>query len=158
MALLEAEVTGAKQAVVHLEGYSRHIRDFRDLWPEIVDAFVAREQLWFGKEGEGSWPALSPEYAAWKAVVHPGKPKLVLSGDLKRSLTDPSRAKLAETDHMLVLGSSDPKAAWHQHGTGRMPARPPLIPVLRLKAAIARLLDVWVDYRPGGWGQNIRRR
>jgi phage gpG-like protein len=155
-ALLQAEVTGAKEAVIHLSNYSRHIKDFRDLWPDITDAFVAREELWFGKEGEGTWPPLSPDYAAWKSLTHPGKPKLVLSGSLKESLTSPMRAKLAETDTMLVLGSSDPKAAWHQHGTGRMPARPPLIPTLRLKAAIARLLDVWISYKPGGWGQRLR--
>lgn len=155
-ALLETQVIGAKEAVVHLSAYSRHISDFRDLWPEITDAFVAREQLWFAAEGQGSWPPLSPDYASWKSVHYPGRPKLVLTGSLKESLTSPSRAKLAETDHMLVLGSSDPKAAYHQHGTSRMPARPPLIPVIRLKAAIARLLDVWVDYRPGGWGQRIR--
>jgi phage gpG-like protein len=148
-AILEAEVIGARETVIHLSNYSRHIKDFRDLWPDIVEAFTRREELWFSKEGEGTWPALSPDYAAWKSIVHPGKPKLVLSGSLKESLVNPSRAKLAETDMMLVLGSSDPKAAWHQHGTGKMPARPPLIPVLRFKAAIARLLDVWVSYRPG---------
>ena len=153
MSVLETEVTGAKEAVIHLQSYSRHVADFRALWPDITEAFVAREQLWFGKQGEGSWPPLSPDYAAWKSLVHPGKPLLVLSGNLKESLTTPSRAVLAETDHMLVLGSDDPKAAWHQTGTGRMPARPPLIPTIRLKAAIARLLDLWVEYRPGGWGQ-----
>lgn len=155
-ALLETEVIGADVTVAHLHGYAEHLKDFRDLWPDVVEAFVAREDLWFGKQGEGSWPPLSPEYAAWKAVVHPGKPMLVVSGDLRESLTLPGRAKLAETDYMLVLGSSDPKAKWHQHGTAKMPARPPLIPTIRLKAAIARLLDIWVGYKPGGFGQRWR--
>lgn len=152
--LLETEVTGAKEAVVHLRNYAARIEHFAELWPDIIDAFTARESLWFGSAGGGTWQPLSPTYAAWKAVHFPGKPILVRGGegseDLKGSLTEPDRAKIFASDHMLILGSDVSYARYHTE------KRPPLIPKIRLEAAIARLLDLWVEYKPGGWGQRLR--
>ena len=70
------------------------------------------------------WPDLSPVTVAKKghATI------LVDKGDLRRSLIDPAGPNhVGEVfERGLSFGTADPKAPYHQRGTSRMPARPPV--------------------------------
>ena len=147
---MRVEVEGDGVAVKRLGLYADHLEDFSPLWPDITDAFTEREKIWFDRQGEG-WAPLSPDYAARKALIHPGKPILVASGDLKDSLTGQG-ADLYHTDRELLLGTTEKVARFHASGTRNMPARPPLIPAQRLAAAIGHLLQRWIKY-PGYGGR-----
>lgn len=134
-------------ATVRLRRYAEHLGDLATLWPQITEGFVKREGLWFSRQGEGTWPPLSDAYRDWKLKHYGSRPLLVRTGDLKESLTDPHKAVLAETDHMLVLGSNVEYAPFHQDGTQKMPARPPLAPLKRIMAGVARVIEEWVRYQ-----------
>lgn len=146
---LQTQVTGAKEAEFRLRHYGRRLEDWSPLWNDFAEAFAKREAIWFDRQGEGSWADLSDPYAEWKAKVRPGKPKLVFDGDMRASLTSVGHVILGQSKTMLSLGTTDPKAKFHQKGTSKMPARPVLVPVLRLKAAFARLLHRHIEYTPG---------
>lgn len=105
-------------------------RDLAALWPKLANTFYDIERRQFQSEGgrAKSWSALSPEYAAAKAVTYPGQPILQASGALMRSLTSQTdeHAIYDARPDGVTLGTSDPKAVYHQEGTRRMPARPPI--------------------------------
>jgi phage gpG-like protein len=143
-----AELKGADRIAERLLGYGQHLDNWEAFWPQVTQAFTAREEIWFTHEGEG-WAQLDPTYAKWKAVHYPGKPILVRTGDLKRSLTDPTEAVRYSSPHELVLGSDVDYAHWHYTGTSKMPARRPLVPLIRLAGGIANLLQRHLMYPPG---------
>jgi phage gpG-like protein len=148
MTNLEVVAQGTNDAMRRLGAYGDSLNDFYRFWPLVAEAFTRREDIFFEREGEGSWPPLSQAYAQWKAIAYPGKPLLVRTGTLKQSLTDPTEAVLAMTPRELWLGSDVEYARYHLHGTERMPARRPLIPVLRLAGAIANLVQRHIMYPP----------
>ena len=74
--------------------------------------------------GGASWVPLSPAYARQKAKRY-GGPILVATGALRQSAISPSVTIQAGDDTVsATLQATDPKAAYHQFGTGRIPARP----------------------------------
>lgn len=107
------------------------LTDLRPVWPEIELQFYRAELEQFnslGARGGSVWQPLSSKYEKRKAKIAPGKPILVLTGRLKRSLTiiggDDS---IRDPQPMsLTLGTKTPYAGYHQRGTSKMPARPPL--------------------------------
>lgn len=112
---------GEDQVNRTLLGYAERARDMRPAWEQIKQRFVAYEQDWFTSEGEGTWPALSPSYAHWKARHFPGRPILVRTGDLRDSVTKPDIAVMEPG--YAIFGTADPKAVYHQKGDGRLPRR-----------------------------------
>jgi phage gpG-like protein len=70
---------------------------------------------------------LSPRYARYKAKRYPNAPILVRTGRLFRSLTTNTDDTIADIqpDH-LTFGTRVPYALYHQLGTRKMPARPPI--------------------------------
>jgi phage gpG-like protein len=107
--------------------FTEQLRDLRDIWPGVIPDFqeFAREQ--FRGEGvgdTGSWPALSPPYAAWKARHFPGKPILQRTGRLVDSVTGRTRDTLIEAKpDSLEFGTRVPYAVFHQRGSGRLKRR-----------------------------------
>jgi phage gpG-like protein len=148
MASYEVVTQGGPETRRRLLAYGQRLGDFTRFWPLVVEAFTRRNLIWYEREGEG-WEPLSEPYARWKAVAFPGKPILVRTGDLRRSLTEADQALLAATPRELFLGTDVEYASWHLHGTDSMPARRPLIPALRLAGAVARLVQAHVLYPPG---------
>jgi hypothetical protein len=85
------QVDRAKQVDVLLGTLKTAVGDLTPVWRDIHQDFIQGEQEQFdseGNSGSGGWAALSPPYAAWKSMVAPGAPILVLSGALRGSLTD----------------------------------------------------------------------
>jgi hypothetical protein len=78
------------------------------LWERWRDAFFTSERELFDSEGgagaSGSWPQLSPAYAAWKAKHYPGGKILVASGAMKAALTSAGGGGVFETTatHMFI--------------------------------------------------------
>lgn len=105
-----------------------NVGDARPVWDALADRFVALERRQFASEGayaSGGWQALSPAYAAWKALHFPGKPILERTGLLKRSLTRrPLGIESLEPERM-VIGSDVPYGRYHQRG-GSIPQRRPV--------------------------------
>lgn len=108
------------------------LSDLRPIWPNVIREFYLIEAEQFESEGaagaSGRWAPLSDVYAKYKAVAYPDKPILQAEDDLMKSLTDPEAlgAILRPDEQELTIGSSVPYAMAHQHGTRKMPARPPI--------------------------------
>lgn len=149
-----AEVKGADQVVLRLRGFSGG--DLTTLWPKIEADFYETEKRLFASRGStgatGAWAPLSPAYAARKARTHPGRGILVREGDLRASLTGPSaRGSFRRaTSTSLTIGTSDPKAVYHKHGTSRMPARPPISVTPDDAKRWAEMAREWAVARLGG--------
>lgn len=75
----------------------------------------------FATEGASSgrgWPALSPAYAAWKRRHYPGRKIMVLTGRLRRSLTERGHAEHVarfgrEPEPFVQVGTAVEYAAFH---------------------------------------------
>ena len=139
--LATVQTVGVDRAIIRLNRLRAKLADLSFFWPEVIAAFIEREKRWFDAEGEGTWPALSPTYAAWKAVHIPGAPILVASGDLRESLTT-EKTILAQTNRNLILGSQLPYAGYLHTGTSKMPKRDPVIPIQRLAAGIVARMNL----------------
>lgn len=120
------------------------LSDLRSFWPLLVPVVTGWWRRQFETEGEFGgtrWAPLSPAYRAYKQRVRPGKTLLVFDGDLRRAASRPSRS---QTPTSLSLTIDDPKAVYHQEGTGRMPARP-IVFGDPLPAEARRELDALAD-------------
>jgi phage gpG-like protein len=128
---LSIEIDGQKEFDHAVDLFNERIADWREAWPEIEQVFYRIELEQFNTEGSrggGRWVPLSPAYKKWKEVRYPGKPILHLTGRLKRSLSvlgGEDSIRDAQPDS-LTLGTKVPYAGYHQRGTSKMPARPPL--------------------------------
>lgn len=104
------------------------ISDLRWLWPDLAGEFYRREQAWFAAEGEGTWAALSEQYAKWKARYYPGQPLMRLTGNLSRSLISRTSADAVfePEARSLTLGSNVVYARAHHYGypERKLKARP----------------------------------
>lgn len=109
-----------------------YISDFRSIWPNVTKEFYLIEQEHFNSEGahgaSGGWAPLSPLYAKYKEVQYPNKPILQATGALMESLTGFEAAdSIYRPDTTeLTLGTQREGAIYHQRGSSRMPARPPI--------------------------------
>lgn len=66
------------------------------------------------------WPALQPATVARKRN---GDTPLLETGELRNSY-----AHTVVDAHTVDIGSDNPKAIWHEYGTGHVPPRPVLVP------------------------------
>lgn len=95
----------------------------RQVLPELAQDHAG----FFGQardSGGSPWPPLSPVTVAAKGH----STILVDSGALRASLTQPGGPNnVAAASHRgLIFGTADHKAGYHQTGTSKMPARPPV--------------------------------
>lgn len=128
MVRLTADVSGEKVISRRLERFADAAEDCSPAFVQIRARFVAAMVLQFsssGQYGSGGWAPLSESYAAWKARAFPGQPILVASGGLRASLT--SSLDVDEVGaRQARFGSRVKHGRYHQTGTSRMPARPPV--------------------------------
>jgi phage gpG-like protein len=130
-------VDGVQSTTRAFQTLDETIRDFRPVWPEIHMYFLRSMTEQFeslGSRGGQRWQPLNEKYAKWKAQRFPGKPILVRTERLKRSLSlggsEPDQVKEFAPMY-AVFGTRVPYARYHQRGTRRMPARPILQPTQR---------------------------
>lgn len=115
----------------------------------------------------GRWRVLSEPYGAWKAKHAPGVPILVglrpktkrtrhsprkpaqtyeVSGQMMRALLVPLGDRVTwqiDSKRMAYLPSSD-IAGFHETGTEKMPARPPVAPTLEFLHSVDRQFVRWL--------------
>lgn len=87
---IKVEVKGAQNLGIKLARWQKSLDSFEAIWPRVERKFnaITREQFTSqGTRGGSRWVPLSKKYARWKAVHHPGKPIMELSGRLLRSLS-----------------------------------------------------------------------
>jgi hypothetical protein len=117
-----------KAAHAAIRRMTTNVDDLRKVaWPAVLPAVLDAQGQWFGARGDGSWPALKPGYAKWKAS-HGGGNLLELTGDLRRSLSEQGAKwqKVTRGKRQLTLTTSDPVAHLHMKGKPKMAARSPL--------------------------------
>jgi phage gpG-like protein len=129
--VLKFSVAGQDQVLRTFSRWTEGLSDFSPALEDIADDFLKLEQTQFageGKSGSGGWKALSPDYAAWKAVNYPGAKILERDGWLRDSLTvKDAPFQIREiTATQAELGTSVSYGIYHQMGTRKMPARPPV--------------------------------
>lgn len=122
-------VEGETQIDRTLARFSEAASDARPLWDALADRFAAMERRQFDTEGaygSGGWPALSPDYAAWKAAHYPGKPILERSGALRESLTRRPFGVEVIDARAIAVGSGIDYGRFHQAGADNLPQRRPV--------------------------------
>lgn len=130
MIRLSFNVAGDQQVLRTFSRWAEGVQDLSPAFERIADDFskLSAEQFESeGAEGSGGWAPLSPRYAAWKAKRYPGAKILEREGWLKGALAGDNEYRIREIGKTeLALGAKLPYALYHQTGTRRMPARPPI--------------------------------
>lgn len=128
---IKFELAGVGTIVKRVNNYNQHINDVRPAFRLIAKDFKDTERKVFGSQGSygsrPSWKQLTPNYKIQKSLQFPGKPILQRKGTLFKSLTSNGAYNIEEiTKSSVKMGSSDPKFKYHQRGTKKMVARPPI--------------------------------
>ena len=119
------EIVGLNRVLSGLGNIDRGLETLKPLWEQFQSQFHAEESALFAS---APWTPLSPAYAERKRKEVGSKPILQRTGTLLRSLTEPkARGSITRINDMdAEFGSSIFYGIFHQLGTARMPARPPL--------------------------------
>ena len=98
--------------------------------PEMQKEFFKSNSKTFKNLGgkHGSWKPLSKDYKRWKSKHYPGRPLMVLRGDLKKSLTKKDENNIFSPSYSnhkfrLTLGTQVKYSLFHQIGAGKLPTR-----------------------------------
>lgn len=154
---IETTVRNVEMAgAVGLAGLQRRISDLRPSWLKVAEAVRLGIGEAFASEGNaaGQWLPLTPKYASWKRSHFPGRKILELTGRLKGSLVSGAHpdAITTATATTLFISSRVPYGKYHQQGTTKMVARPPLaltaVQKSRIAAAIHKVFGADVNRRP----------
>lgn len=120
---LTITIEGAEELKHSFDYVKEGLVDFRQLgtWKAVAREFYKIIKAQFDSEGgtgkSGKWAPLTPKYAAIKAKKYPGGSILVATGAMRSSLTSGGANSIyEETAQELTIGTSDPKAAYHQRG------------------------------------------
>lgn len=70
-----------------------------------------------------AWSPLDPGYARWKSANFPGRPTMVRTGRLFRSLTSMKDSPSFIRRDVAEFGTNVEYAKFHQYGTSKMPKR-----------------------------------
>ena len=157
-------VDGVQQSTRAFSALDESVRDFRELWPELHMYFLRATSEQFesiGVRGGQRWQPLSERYAKWKQKKFPGKPILVRTERLKRSLSLGGSApdQVAEFQPLYaVFGTSVPYAQYHQRGTSRMAQRQILQPTQRDVDRMVSRMYRFVERGARDAGLNVKSR
>jgi phage gpG-like protein len=142
------------------------IRYFGDIYVEVEQAYKAADytmplldtlealredhQSYFDNERDANNDPWAP--LAKSTIKRKGFDDILIEkGDLEKSLTEFSGDNInGVAPRGLVFGTADEKALWHQEGTARMPARPPVgMTEQRLNSLCDDIADHLVDSLKG---------
>lgn len=90
---------------------------FRKAEKDLSDIYTKH----FTSNGSGKWKPLDAEYGAWKSANYPGRPTLVQSGNLFRTIKKFSVREINKNN--ARFGTDAKVAKFHQYGTWSMPKR-----------------------------------
>lgn len=132
---------GVNGQAMYATGFDLLEREARDMsipLGEIGGRLLEDIGAQFGSEGGWSgnpWEGLTPRYASWKESKVPGLPKLVgvrrtgpgsyaRSGRMRAELLDPQAVHVSP--QRMIYSPLSNIAGWHEFGSSKMPARPPV--------------------------------
>jgi phage gpG-like protein len=128
---LQFEILGSVEFDRAFNRVEKEISDLRPLWDAAEREFhrISREQ--FASEGAagrgGKWPELSPAYKKRKLKRFPGRKILQASGRMRGSLVGKTGdTVVVKEPKEFGIGTTLKYPIYHQKGTNRMPARPPV--------------------------------
>lgn len=128
--VIRISIDGEDQFARAFDRYDAQFDDLSNIWPDVRDEFWSIEKQQFRSEGVAGgdkWKPLSPAYAKAKLRRYGAKPILQATGDLYASLTGETGDTFYQTTKTSIeIGTTLPYARYHQHGTDKMPARPPI--------------------------------
>jgi len=165
---LSFELAGSEKIIAELDDVLKKVEDFSPVWELIASDFYSVMGNKFATGGGSKpWEPLSAKYAEWKARTHPGKPLMVLEGNLRASLTGPNSSGSIKkvAPKQLTLGTSvKNKSGYHypyahQYGLGNNKVRE-LIDisddtVARWKALVYNHAFSTVAGASAGWSESI---
>lgn len=127
----EINVEGLPELKAAFEKVQDGVADLRKngIWLKVKQAAYRELKEQFSSEGAagvgGKWKELSSPYKERKAKKYGSVPILQATGKLYRSLTRDGGDSVVDYQPLeMSLGTTVPYAAYHQRGTGKMPARP----------------------------------
>lgn len=115
---VEVDISEAQEM---LEDARERAADLRPVFRRAEKELSAIYTKHFSSNGGGKWAPLDAEYGAWKSVNFPGRPTLVRSGNLFRSIERFSIRQIKKQS--ATFGVNAPVAKFHQYGTWSMPKR-----------------------------------
>jgi phage gpG-like protein len=104
-----------------LENMQEAVKDLRPVFRKAEKDLSDIYTKHFASNGNGRWKPLDAEYGAWKSVNYPGRPTLVQSGALFRTIKKFSVREINKTS--ASFGTDAKVAKFHQYGTWSMPKR-----------------------------------
>jgi phage gpG-like protein len=138
-------VSAVRRDIARMQGRAEDLRPALDAIAKVV---ASANQANFDSEGAagafGRWAPLSPGYRSWKEKHYPGRPILVLTGDLRDALTSTPMQIQYASAHELVMGTSIPYGAYHQTGTPRMPRRAPVALTEQVKRDMVKVAQRYI--------------
>lgn len=127
MAESHATIEGDRRVRQLLSEMADRAEGVEAAWPKVGDVIAEHMAEQFDTEGAhlgGSpWAALSPPYLAWKVKAGFDPRRLHQTEDMRGSFTKRPLPIEEYRPDSATFGSDDEKAAFHQHGTSRMPQR-----------------------------------
>jgi len=131
---IKIKVVGSERVQRVLRTVDTKIKNFRPIWDDVGDYVRGVFKRQFSSQGAsgqtGAWEPLTPAYAKWKEKNYPGRPILVMTGQLKRSVIQKGSSGniYKKTKNKLVMGTENKLGIIHHKGyrkRGRyLPPRP----------------------------------
>lgn len=151
---MEINTTGLIPVIGRLRAMRDRLIDARPIMTKIYDVVLITQQEWWSSDGNGTWAALSPAWAAEKERIG-ADPRILRMGmdrygkvsmGLEASVTDPGHAHHVRiiTNHSMTIGTDVPYAKPHQEGTANMPARPVMHFPLEDRKLIGVMVKNWI--------------
>ena len=160
MALLRVEVSGLGEATTQINKLRQRFQNLRPFWRDLLVPLLISEIIEvFRTEGRGTWPPLSPAYAARKRRLRPGKTILRYDDHIIESLSSTSaHGNVFDSQPQEMTWGLDPDAfkrwggapypIFHELGTSRLPKREIFNPILwggRFESNVESVVDKWAD-------------
>lgn len=115
---IHIDKTDAENALENMQKAVKDLRPvFRKAEKDLSDIYTKH----FTTNGSGRWKPLDAEYGAWKSANYPGRPTLVQTGKLFRTIRKFSVREINRTS--ASFGTDAKVAKFHQYGTWSMPKR-----------------------------------
>jgi len=111
----------ASEARESLENVSKAVGDLRPVFRKAKKDLSDTYTKHFLTNGSGKWAPLDAKYGAWKSANFPGRPTLVRSGSLFRTIKKFSVSEINKQS--ASFGTDADVAKFHQYGTWSMPKR-----------------------------------
>lgn len=123
---LRINIHGDRRLFEAIDRLTEVVADQRERgWQKNVDVRLDFERRHLDAGGAGGFAPLTADYAGWKRRQVGDLPILQFSTRMYRSLTEEGAPNFIREEgaSSLKVGTSDPKARWHQEGKGRLPVR-----------------------------------